>query len=282
MLQAKKILFLAQEIEPYVVPSTMATMCRNLVPAVQDTGREVRTFMPKWGHINERRNQLHEVIRLSGMNLVVDDTDHPLLIKVASITAARMQVYFIDNDDFFRRRLIDRNDSDQEYDDNVERAMFYARGVLETVKKLRWVPEVIHCQGWVSAIAAMLLKTAYNEEPSFRDCRIVYTPSASKLQKPMPQNLEGILKFKTASLQKAVKVAGGAFKNVSDLDRLGICYSDGVLLTAEDEKARALCQKKGIPCQLIPEPQEMANYVTEFFDQVWGFDKNEKVETDED
>ena len=105
MTKANKVLFITQEITPYVSESEMSLVGRNLPQAIQEKGREIRTFMPKWGNINERRNQLHEVIRLSGMNLIIDDTDHPLIIKVASIQSARMQVYFIDNDDYFQNRL---------------------------------------------------------------------------------------------------------------------------------------------------------------------------------
>ena len=137
-MKAKKILFITQEMTPYVPDSELAAMGRELPQEIQEKGREIRTFMPKWGNINERRNQLHEVIRLSGMNLIIDDTDHPLIIKVASIQAARMQVYFIDNDDYFLKRLMALDENGNEYEDNSERAIFYARGVLETVKKLRW------------------------------------------------------------------------------------------------------------------------------------------------
>ena len=147
MTKAKKILFVTQEMVPFVPETDMAQMGRYLPQAVQEKSREIRSFMPKWGTINERRNQLHEVIRLSGINIVVDDTDHPLVIKVASITAARMQIYFIDNDDFFEKRKMATDDNGKEYEDNAERAAFYARGVLETIKKLKWSPDIIHCQG---------------------------------------------------------------------------------------------------------------------------------------
>ena len=136
MSKAKKILFVTQEMMPFVPETDMAQMGRYLPQAVQEKSREIRSFMPKWGTINERRNQLHEVIRLSGINIVVDDTDHPLVIKVASIPAARMQIYFIDNDDYFLRRSMALDAEGKEYDDNAERAAFYARGVLETIKKL--------------------------------------------------------------------------------------------------------------------------------------------------
>ena len=147
-MSAKKVLFITQEITPYVPESELATVGQDLPQAIQEKGREIRTFMPKWGNVNERRNQLHEVIRLSGMNLIIDDTDHPLIIKVASIQAARRQVYFIDNDDYFQHRLMVADENGNEYEDNGERAIFYARGVLETVKKLRWCPEY-HSLSWL-------------------------------------------------------------------------------------------------------------------------------------
>ena len=148
----KKILFINQEISPYVPDTTMSVMGRELPHVMQDRNHEIRTFMPKWGTINERRGQLHEVIRLSGMNLIINDTDHPLIIKVASIPTSRVQVYFIDNDDYFSKRQMEVDENGIDYNDNGERAIFFARGVLETVKKLRWIPDIIHCQGWMSGV----------------------------------------------------------------------------------------------------------------------------------
>ena len=172
---AKKVLFVTQEITPYVPETAMSLVGRYLPQAVQEDSHEIRTFMPRWGNINERRNQLHEVIRLSGMNLIIDDTDHPLIIKVASIQAARMQVYFIDNDDYFTKRLMGFDEDGKEYEDNGERAVFYARGVLETVQKLRWCPEVVHCHGWVSAFAPIYIKKTFCDEPSFSESKIVFS-----------------------------------------------------------------------------------------------------------
>ena len=174
-MSAKKVLFITQEITPYVPESELSLIGQNLPQAIQDKGREIRTFMPKWGIINERRNQLHEVIRLSGMNLIIDDTDHPLIIKVASVQAARRQIYFFDNDDYFQHRLMTTDENGNEYEDNGERAIFYARGVLETVKKLRWCPDVIHCHGWMSAVVPLYIKKAYYDEPSFRDSKVVFS-----------------------------------------------------------------------------------------------------------
>ena len=174
MSKASKILFISQEITPYLPQSEMSTIGRELPQKIQETGREIRTFMPKWGNINERRNQLHEVIRLSGMNIIIDDTDHTLVIKVASIQAARMQVYFIDNDDYFQQVASTAVCGDG-CEDNDERTIFFARGALETVKKLRWCPDVIHCQGWISSLVPLYIKKAYNDEPSFRNSKIVYS-----------------------------------------------------------------------------------------------------------
>lgn len=153
-----KVLFISQEITPYLPESEMALIGRNLPQGIQERGKEIRTFMPRYGCINERRNQLHEVIRLSGMNLVIDDTDHPLIIKVASIQSARMQVYFIDNEDYFHRKFTLSDENNAFFEDNDERSIFFARGVLETVKKLRWAPDLIHCHGWISAFVPILVK----------------------------------------------------------------------------------------------------------------------------
>ena len=157
-------------------------MGKDLPQAMQERNHEIRTFMPKWGTINERRGQLHEVIRLSGMNLIINDTDHPLIIKVASIQSARVQVYFIDNDDYFGRRLMEKDEQGEDYPDNGERAIFFARGVLETVKKLRWVPDIIHCQGWMSAVVPLYVKTAYHEEPSFANTKVITSLFSKELK----------------------------------------------------------------------------------------------------
>lgn len=168
---AGKILYVCQEIFPYLPESEQSALCRQLVQAMQERGNEIRTFMPRYGCINERRNQLHEVIRLSGMNLIIDDNDHQLIIKVASIPTARVQIYFIDNDDYFARKAVLSDDAGW-FADNDERAIFFARGVLETVKKLRWNPSVVHCHGWFSAVVPIYLKHMFADDPVFRDVKI--------------------------------------------------------------------------------------------------------------
>jgi len=172
-MSKKRILFISQEINPYLPESEISKIGRNLPQNIQEKGKEIRTFMPKFGCINERRHQLHEVIRLSGMNLIIDDNDHPLIIKVASIQPARMQVYFIDNEDFFKRKAVLRDENNTPFTDNDERAIFFCRGVLETVKKLGWAPDLIHCHGWMTSLIPLYLKTSYKNEPLFQNSKVV-------------------------------------------------------------------------------------------------------------
>lgn len=171
-----KVLFIHQEITPYLKESPMSLIGRYLPQGIQERGKEIRIFMPRFGNINERRNQLHEVIRLSGMNMIINDTDHPLIIKVASIQKARIQIYFIDNDDFFTRRkytFADRNEDF--YEDNDDRTVFFSRGVIETVKKLNWPPDIIHCHGWISSLVPLYIKCAFKDNPLFSDSKVVYS-----------------------------------------------------------------------------------------------------------
>lgn len=266
MEKAKKILYLTQEIEPYINATPLGTISRNLIPAVQETGREVRTFTPKWGHINERRNQLHEVIRLSGMNLIIDDTDHQLIIKVASIAAARIQVYFIDNDDFMRGRLMLEDEKGRVYKDNVERAMFFVRGSLETVKKLRWVPEVIHCQGLMSSLAPYLLKLVYYDEPSFRESRIVYTPTTDIPEAPLPKNFDGILSYREA--ERSALSTLGELSTLEDLNRIGMFMSDGVVLNEPNERYERMAREMGKPIVVL-DPDNIATVPAALYDRLW-------------
>lgn len=168
-----RILFVFEEIYPYLSKTHISKIGRYLPQAIQEKKKEIRTFLPRYGKINERRNQLHEVIRLSGMNLIINDIDHPLIIKVASIQLARMQVYFIDNEDYFHRKHRFRDKDRAFFPDNDERAIFYARGVLETVKKLNWSPDLIHIHGWFGSLVSMYVKKIFNDNPLFNESKIV-------------------------------------------------------------------------------------------------------------
>lgn len=276
-MKAKKILFITQEIEPYVPNSNYTLLGRQMSQYMLEKGREIRSFMPKWGNINERRNQLHEVIRLSGMNLIINDTDHPLIIKVASIPTARMQVYFIDNDDFFQKRLAVADNNGKEYTDNAERAIFYARGVLETVKKLRWVPDVIHCQGWIASIVPVLIKTAYKEEPSFRDCKVVYSVSEQPLTCPLPDDFGDAITYRECTAD----VLEGLGKEAADLQKLAIKYSDGVTVSSDSPAQELVDYANQEAKPLLPYPAEDWDKYLDFFDAVWSEGKSE-VEEEED
>lgn len=279
MTKAKKILFITQEITPYVPESPMTRIGRELPQAIQEKSREIRTFMPKWGIINERRNQLHEVIRLSGMNLIIDETDHPLIIKVASIASSRIQVYFIDNDDYFGKRCMSKDEQGKEYADNVERAVFYARGVLETVKKLRWTPEIIHCQGWMSSIIPYYIKTAYAEEPSFRDCRTIFTPTEEDLTSPLPENFDSIIKFRNTDAKdwKDLNTTG----NTQLLNMIGMKYADGVSLINSVPLFQDFIKKHNIPFLKAQKPEDFGTAYSSFYDQIWSEGKPDNDE-DED
>lgn len=267
-MKEKKILIVAQEITPFVAPSPLADVGRNLPQALQEKGYEIRTFMPKWGNVNERRNQLHEVIRLSGMNLIIDETDHPLIIKVASIQAARMQVYFIDNDDYFQNRGMMCDREGKEYEDNDERTIFFGRGVLKTVQKLRWVPDVIHCHGWMTALIPLYIKTFYKDEPSFRNAKVVYSLYDNKFtgsfHKEFLSNL--LLKDMSAYDLKGIKEP----VNYEELCKLAITYSDGVVQNSEaaDEPLLNFARSKKKPILDFQSPDTYADAVDAFYDGI--------------
>lgn len=264
-IMAKKVLFVNQEINPYLPESAMSVIGRDLPRMTQDAGFEIRTFMPKWGVINERRGQLHEVIRLSGMNLVIDDTDHPLIIKVASIPTSRIQVYFIDNEDYFAKRQMAMDESGNEYTDNGQRAIFFARGVLETVKKLRWSPDLIVCQGWMSAVIPFYVKTAYHDEPTFANTKVAMVLYPNELKNILGENFKKTLEFKEAN-EELLKPYDDHF-DLIELGKLAIDYSDGVIegQTPITESLIKYAEDKQRPLLRYP-GEDYAKAYTDFFD----------------
>ncbi|HMN04467.1 MAG TPA: glycogen/starch synthase [Flavobacteriales bacterium] len=187
-LKNAKVLTVSQYIHPFMDGTGMAKAASKLPQGTLERGNEIRVFMPKFGAINERRHQLHEVIRLSGMNLIINDTDHALLIKVASIPNARMQVYFIDNEEYFKRKTGLEDDDENFYPDNDERALFFCRGVLETVRKLGWAPDIIHCHGWMTSFIPLYVRHFFNDDPHFEDAKIVFSTYDEKPE-PLDKNL---------------------------------------------------------------------------------------------
>ncbi len=170
-----RILYVASEITPFLKTTDVADFVRNLPQEMQERGMEIRILVPRFGLINERKNRLHEVVRLSGINISVGDEEKPLIIKVASIPTAKLQVYFIDNEDYFHRKYVFHDKEDRFYDDNDERAIFFCKGVLETVKKLGWSPDIVHCNDWMTALIPLYLKTTYKNDPMFKDTKSVFT-----------------------------------------------------------------------------------------------------------
>lgn len=275
-MKTKRVLFITQEILPYIEEGAYKMLGRKVPQYFLERGREIRTFMPKWGTVNERRSQLHEVIRLSGMNLIIDDTDHLLILKVASIPSARMQVYFIDNDDYFMKRLEYADENGVEYTDNGERAIFYARGVLETIKKLRWVPDIIHCQGWISTIAPLYIKTSLREEPCFRDARIIFTPGGNELQRAMSPQFMADIQFKGVT-DKHLEVLPEQV-TIQELYKLALRYSDGAYFMPQfaDPELVAYARQLKLPILQGPVDAEGSGpQIVGFFDQVWSAGKEE-------
>ncbi len=172
-MKDKRILYVSSELIPYLPENEVSKMAFDVPREMHHKGAQIRMFMPRFGVINERRHQLHEVIRLSGMNLIINDMDMPLIIKVASVPKERMQVYFIDNEEYFKRKAVFTDEDGQLFADNDERAIFFAKGVVETVKKLKWAPDIIHVHGWLASLLPLYIKEYYKNDPLFAESKIV-------------------------------------------------------------------------------------------------------------
>ena len=269
-MKASKVLFITQEITPFVPESPISTIGRYLPQATQDSGREIRVFTPKWGTINVRRNQLHEVIRLSGMNLIIDETDHPLIIKVASLQAARMQVYFIDNEDYFHNRLLTADADGNEYSDNDERAIFFARGVLETVKKSNWCPDIIHCHGWISALTPLYVRSAYKDEPSYRDSKIIISLYDDNFNGAFPENFPQKTLYKNMTIDLLDGTATPT--SYEELAKLAIRYSDGIIVEGDNVSPTLVEYAKSLGKAVLPKPAEDEHHeaCNNFYETVIG------------
>jgi len=229
-MDKKRVLFISQEITPYLCETEISTRCRNLPQGIMEKGKDIRIFMPKYGCINERRNQLHEVIRLSGMNMILDNLDYPLIIKVASLQPIRMQVYFIENEDYFPKKTFMHELDGEEFEFHDERAIFFCRGVLETVRKLGWAPNVVHCHGWMSALVPMYLKKAFAEDPIFDNTKVVYSvyDQESNVEIDNDMARKSII---TGVSEDDVELINTA--SVDALHKLAIKYADAVIMGSE-------------------------------------------------
>ncbi len=229
-MSAKKVLYISQEIFPYLPENGMAVYSRYFPEKAPEGGHHVPIFMPKYGVINERRNQLHEVIRLSGINVIVDDSDHPLIIKVASVPSSHLQVYFIDNDEFFKRKSMFEA-APKGGNDNPERAIFFIRGALEAIKKLRWIPDVVHCLGWFSALAPLYLKTLYKDDPALEKAKVVFTLHDEETLGEMGSELPQRMEFDHITPEMLQPMAGEY--SLRALRRLAMHYADGIVVASE-------------------------------------------------
>lgn len=238
MKSANRILFVSQEICPFFEEQTPVRLLNRMLPELcQANGYETRTFMPKFGEINERRYQLHDVIRLSGMNISIDDVDHPLLIKVASIQSARIQIYFIDNEDLFQHRRGLKDAFGVEYSDNDVRTIFFCRGVLDTVEKLRWAPSIIQCSGWMSALVPLYVKKAFGSTPFFADSKVIVALDDQEYSSPFSSHFADKMII-DGVLGNDVRAIAGLPVGYEELMHLAIDYADAVIVTTPNYNAR--------------------------------------------
>ena len=264
-----KILYITQEINPYIKETEIADICRQFPQYTIDKGCEIRTFMPCFGHINERRNQLHEVQRLSGLNVIIDDNDHPLIIKVATIQATRMQVYFIDNEDYFHRNGIAKDKEGNFFDDNDERGIFYVRSVLETIKKLRWTPDIIHIHGWISALAPLYIKKSYASDPFFANSKIIYSVYNDDFECPIREGFDNRVLFDDINPED-VELLKGELLKTETLNKIAINYSDAVICSSNtiSEEVERYIKEKNVP-YLPYQEENMQEGYWNFFCEVY-------------
>ena len=268
-MEKKRILFISQEIFPFLPKTEISHNARKLPQTTQEAGKEIRVFTPKFGCINERRHQLHEVIRLSGMNIIIDDNDHPLIIKVASIPAARIQVYFIDNEEYFKRKYNVTNEDGSDCEDNDERSMFFCRGVLETVKKLGWKPDVIHCHGWMASLMPLYIKKIYNKDPHFAGTKVVYSiyKENEGFTQPWSEKFAQKLAFDGFDEEVTNLVKNPSIEAITSAS---LAFADGAVIGSDDIPAglqEAFDKANCLKLNYMPE-EHLSKGLNEFFDKV--------------
>ena len=229
-MEDKRILYVSSEVVPYLAENEVSLMSYDVPKMINDQGGQIRIFMPRYGNINERRHQLHEVIRLSGMNLVVNDVDMPLIIKVASIPKERIQVYFIDNDEYFKRKATFTDEEGVMYPDNDERAIFFAKGVVETVKKLNWVPDIIHVHGWMASMLPIYMKHFYKDEALFSNTKIISSIYSQSFDGSLDKEMINKIKFDGIPQEAIVDLETPNYENIL---KASINHSDGVIIASE-------------------------------------------------
>ena len=231
MSAKKRILFIANEMSPYLELTEFSEIVNKLAIKSNDNNLEVRCIMPRFGIINERRHRLHEVVRLSGINVSVDNEDMPLQIKVASLPSARLQVYFLDNEDLFKRKYVFNDENEKWYDDNGLRTIFFCKGALETVKKFGWPPDIIHCSGWMTGLIPAYLKTVYKKEPVFAHSKIVYTIGQNTFKEKLGSDFLKKALIHASLKEKDIEV----FKDATNtaMFRGGATFADAITFGAD-------------------------------------------------
>lgn len=278
-----KILFINTEMSPYLPDTNTTLNTRRLAELMNNMGHEVRIFMPKWGLVNERKNQLHEVIRLSGMNLILNEADHPLLIKVAALPQTRMQVYFIDNYDYFSRKAL-YGTAKETYKDNAERMAFFARGVIETVRKLKWHPDVVYCQGWFAAVAPVYIKKVWNDDPSFKKVKVVFAYFNNGFKGLMPDGFQQTVRRDGIS-KSDLKECKDKITDCTAVQRMAVKHSDGLIIsdqTAEAIELREFAEKLGKPVLQASSDDWEAEWYDNFFEKFNPKKETETIDEDSD
>lgn len=263
-MKDKRILYVSSEVVPYLPENEVSQASFDTPKMINDLGGQIRIFMPRYGSINERRHQLHEVIRLSGMNLVINDMDMPLIIKVASIPKERIQVYFIDNDDYFKRKGTFGDDDTTMYDDNDERAIFFVKGVVETIKKLNWVPDVIHVQGWIASLLPLYMKKYYNNESIFADTKIVTSVFEAGFDGKLSDNMFDKVAFDQFDIADIESLKDATYINIM---KNAINHSDGIVISSEviAEDLTNYIQNSNKPFLPFDAKEKMKDFYPEFY-----------------
>jgi starch synthase len=263
----KKVLFITPEIYPYMEENYISHLCRYLPQGIQEKENEIRTFMPKYGCVNERKNLLHEVIRLSGQNIIIEDTDHPLIIKVASLQAVRMQIYFIDSEDFFKRKTTFRDEEGKFYDDNDSRAIFFAKGVIETVRKLGWAPDIIHCHGWITALVPIFIKTCYKDNPLFQDMKMVFSVYNDQFSEKFSSDFAKKLKLTGIPKEYTIKFRSPGYDTII---KTALDFCEGAVIAHPGVKKtiQTYINKSGKPMLIHPDGDNYVDSYDNFYDQL--------------
>lgn len=263
-MEDKRILYVSSEVVPYLAENEVSLMSYDVPKMINDQGGQIRIFMPRYGNINERRHQLHEVIRLSGMNLVVNDLDMPLIIKVASIPKERIQVYFIDNDEYFKRKATFTDEEGNLYPDNDERAIFFAKGVIETVKKLNWVPDIIHVHGWMASVLPVYLKHFYKDEALFSDTKIVISVYGQSFDGTLNNEMINKISFDGIPLEVIKELETPTYENII---MSAVNNSDAVIVASSNisSSLTKFIETSNKPFLPFAPKEQFANAYTEFY-----------------